>query len=86
MARPRLLALASGGGHWIQLLRLRPAFAEFDVAYVSMFDGYAGMVDGARFYTVPDASRFDVKSFAPVFAKAVRILARERPAAIVTTG
>lgn len=86
MARPRLLALASGGGHWIQLLRLRPAFEEFDVAYVSMFDGYAGMVDGARFYTVPDASRFDVKSFAPVFAKAVRILAKERPAAIVTTG
>lgn len=86
MAKPRLLALASGGGHWIQLLRLRPAFAGFDVAYVSMFDSYADTVGGARFHRVPDASRFDLKSFTPVFARAVRILKEERPAAIVTTG
>lgn len=86
MAKPRLLAIASGGGHWVQLMRLRPAFDAFETSYVSMFDGYADMVDGARFHTVPDASRFDVKSFAPVFARAVRIMARERPAAIVTTG
>ncbi len=86
MARPRLLALASGGGHWIQLLRLQPAFEGFDVAYVSMFNSYADSVAGSRFHTVPDASRFDVKSFAPVLACAVRIIARERPAAIVTTG
>ncbi|WP_213980527.1 UDP-N-acetylglucosamine--LPS N-acetylglucosamine transferase [Sphingomonas sp. dw_22] len=86
MAKPRLLALASGGGHWIQLLRLRPAFEDFDTAYVSMFESYADMLDGARFYTVPDASRFDLKSFVPVFLKAIRILARERPRVIVTTG
>lgn len=86
MAKPRLLALASGGGHWIQLLRLRPAFDGFDTAYVSMFESYAAMLDGARFYTVPDASRFNVVSFAPVFAKALKILLKERPRVIVTTG
>ena len=82
----KLLALASGGGHWVQLLRLRPAFEGFEVAYVSMFESYAGQVEGSRFYVVPDASRFDVKSFLPVFAKAVRIILKERPHAIVTTG
>ena len=86
MGKPRLLALASGGGHWIQLLRLRPAFEGWDVAYVSMFDGYAGMVEGARYYTVPDASRFDLKSFIPVFFKALKVVLKERPKAIVTTG
>jgi hypothetical protein len=25
--KPRLLAVSSGGGHWVQLLRLRSAFA-----------------------------------------------------------
>jgi UDP-N-acetylglucosamine:LPS N-acetylglucosamine transferase len=70
----------------VQLQRLRPAFAAFDTAYVSMFDSYAEMVAPARYYTVPDASRFDVRAFAPVFLRAARILAKERPKAIVTTG
>ena len=29
----RVLAISSGGGHWIQLLRLRPAFAGADVHF-----------------------------------------------------
>jgi UDP-N-acetylglucosamine:LPS N-acetylglucosamine transferase len=86
MARPKLLALASGGGHWVQLQRLRPAFSAFETVYVSMFESYAEQVEGSRYYIVPDASRFDLKSFAPVVAKALGILIRERPAAVVTTG
>jgi UDP-N-acetylglucosamine:LPS N-acetylglucosamine transferase len=86
MAKPKLIALASGGGHWVQLQRLRPAFDSFDTVYVSMFESYAEQVQGSRFYTVPDASRFDVKSFAPVFWRAVKIMLRERPRAVVTTG
>jgi UDP-N-acetylglucosamine:LPS N-acetylglucosamine transferase len=84
--KPKLLALASGGGHWVQLLRLRPAFADFETVYVSMFESYADQLDGARLHIVPDASRFDIKSFAPVFWKALKIIAKERPKAIVTTG
>jgi len=86
MARPKLIALASGGGHWVQLQRLRPAFEGFETVYVSMFESYAEQVQGSRFYTVPDASRFDLKSFAPVFFRALGIMLRERPRAIVTTG
>lgn len=84
--KPRLLALASGGGHWVQLQRLRPAFEAFDTAYVSMFESYAEQVAGSRYYIIPDASRFDLKSFLPVALKAVGILLKERPRAIVTTG
>lgn len=84
--KPKLLALASGGGHWTQLMRLRPAFAAFDTVYVSMFESYAEQVSDDRFYTIPDASRFNVRAFAPVMMSAARILMRERPAAVVTTG
>jgi UDP-N-acetylglucosamine:LPS N-acetylglucosamine transferase len=86
MRKPKVLAIASGGGHWIQLLRLRPAFDAPNCVYVSMFESYASLVEGRRYFTVPDASRFDVRSFVPVFAKAVRILLTERPTVIVTTG
>jgi UDP-N-acetylglucosamine:LPS N-acetylglucosamine transferase len=84
--RPRLLALGSGGGHWVQLLRLRPAFEGFEVAYVTMFESYAGQVPGARLHIIPDASRFDLAGFLPVAWRALKILLKERPDAIVTTG
>jgi UDP-N-acetylglucosamine:LPS N-acetylglucosamine transferase len=86
MSKPRLLAIASGGGHWVQLRRLLPAFEGFDVAFVSTFDHYASQVDGHRYYVVPNASRFELKGFLPGAWRAIRILWRERPDAIVTTG
>jgi len=78
--------MASGGGHWVQLLRLRPSFGNFRVVYVSMFDSYPELVGDAPYYTVPDASRFSVISFAPVFWRALEIIRKERPSVIVTTG
>lgn len=85
-ARPKLLACGSGGGHWIQLLRMRAGFDRHDVHYVSTFANYAEMVAPAPLYTVPDASRADPWKFVPVFARALWIMARVRPRAVVTTG
>ena len=45
--RLRVLAIASGGGHWVQLLRLRPALAECDVTYVSVDKCYRSEITGA---------------------------------------
>jgi UDP-N-acetylglucosamine:LPS N-acetylglucosamine transferase len=86
MRSPRLLAIASGGGHWVQLRRLIPAFEGFEVAYVSTFDHYVTQVAGHRYYVVPNASRFELKGFLPGAWRALKILWRERPDAIVTTG
>lgn len=84
--KPRLLAVASAGGHWVQLQRMRAAFDDFDVAYVSTSSDSANQAADARFYAIPDASRFKLKPFIPVFLAAVRIMLRERPHAVVTTG
>ena len=86
MSSPRLLAIASGGGHWVQLRRMLPAFEGFDVAFVSTFDHYVTQVAGHRYYVVPHASRFDLKGFFPGAWRALRILMKERPDAIITTG
>ncbi|QAY77493.1 hypothetical protein [Sphingosinicella sp. BN140058] len=86
MSRPRLLAVASGGGHWTQLLRMRRAFEDFDVSYVSTFEGHVDNLGGAKLYIVPDASRFDVKPFGTIFWRALKVMVKERPKVIVTTG
>ena len=70
----------------MQLLRLRDAFTNYDTAYVSMFENYSSAVPGARLYTVPDASRFSKASFVKVACRALAIMLKERPHAIVTTG
>jgi hypothetical protein len=52
-----ILVVASGGGHWVQLLRLRPAFEGTRTVYVSVQQDQAADVAPHRFYQVPDANR-----------------------------
>lgn len=80
------MAIGSGGGHWVQLLRMRRAFDRHDTAYVSTFDNYRSLVGGARYYTVRDATRFNPGALLFVLFGAIGIVARERPQVIVTTG
>src|SRR5438105_2554128 len=82
----RVLAIASGGGHWVQMQRIRPAFAGFDVAYVSVYPDYADDLDGARYYVVPDVSRASLGRLLVLVARFVAILIRERPHVVITTG
>lgn len=87
MAHPkRLLAIASGGGHWVQLLRMRDAFADFDTAYVSTFKDHGEAMSGYRLYTLPDSSRMHKLAFAKNLGQALRILLKERPHAVISTG
>lgn len=53
----RVLAVASGGGHWIQLLRLQPAFEGCRIVYVCTNSGYRYTVGSSPFYVVTDAHR-----------------------------
>ncbi len=82
----RILAIASGGGHWVQLLRLRPAFESFEVVYVSRDPSSQADVPGARFFTIGDASRSQKLAFFWVALQALWLLIRVRPSIIITTG
>ena len=82
----RILAVASGGGHWVQLLRLRPAFEGARVTYVTVRRSYASDVPGEDLRVVPDATRWNKIK---LLAMAVRILwmvATIRPDVIISTG
>ena len=79
MRPKRILAIASGGGHWIQLRRLKPLFDEFDTAYVTIHEDYRVDVPGSRFYAVTDITRMSLGRLAVLAPQLVRILLKERP-------
>ena len=85
-SRKRILAVSSGGGHWVELLRIRPAFNGGEVTYVTVRRDYEDDLDGERLYLVNDATRWNKLA---IFMMAVRILIimlRLRPDVVITTG
>ena len=57
MEKKCVLAIASGGGHWQQLIRLQPAFEKQDTVYVTTNAAYAADVPGSDIFVVTDANR-----------------------------
>jgi hypothetical protein len=84
--RTKILAIASGGGHWIQLLRLRPAFAGAELCYASVDHALAADVAGHAFYRFPDANRERKFDLVLQILRITWILLRVRPDVIVSTG
>lgn len=86
LKKKKILAIASGGGHWVQLLRLRPAFEGHDVVYVTVKAGYSTQVPGQRFYAVRDASRWNKLALLLMLVQVSLIMLWERPDVVITTG
>lgn len=78
--------MSSGGGHWVQLLRLRAAFKNADVVWVTVDAGYRFDVAEDRFHVVPDATRWDRARLAMLLVKMFWLVVRERPDVVVSTG
>lgn len=55
--KQRLLAISSGGGHWVQLLRLRPAFGGCDITYATVRRDYRVDVSDGTFMRIADCNR-----------------------------
>ena len=95
-ARPiRVMATASAGGHWVQLMRLRPSWHECDVIYVTtdpgleiplreQDQGQTGRIAG--FHTVVEANRWNKLRLVKQLFQLFRIIASNRPDVVVTTG
>jgi len=84
--RKKVLAVASGGGHWVQLLRLAPAFASFDVIFVGVSQAYRSEVAEHKFYSVTDATRWDKIALLKAAAQLAWIHWKEKPDVVVSTG
>jgi UDP-N-acetylglucosamine:LPS N-acetylglucosamine transferase len=81
-----ILAVSSGGGHWIELLRLRPAFNEHHVEYVTVRSDYRDDVQGSPFHQVNDATGWNYLGSFQLLLRMVFILLKVRPDVVVSTG
>lgn len=84
--RKKILALSSSGGHWVQLSRLIPAFEGHHVVYATVNRHYMSEVEGARFYTIMDVTRWNKAKWICAAMQLCWILLRERPDVVVSTG
>jgi len=82
----RILAVASGGGHWIQMQRLRPAFQGHDVTYVTVGPCDAESVSPSALMLIPDANARTPFRMVWLLICMAWIVLRVRPDVVITTG
>src|SRR5271165_441501 len=82
----KLMAVASGGGHWVQLLRLMPAFVDFDLIFVTVNEAYRSQVTASRFYLVNDATRWNKLGLVRMTSRLAWIIWHEKPDVVISTG
>lgn len=80
------MVATSDGGHWIQMRRILPAFEGLDVCYVGVAPEPDADMRAARYYCVRNATRRNPHWFAVIVWQLVRIVLKERPDVVVTTG
>jgi UDP-N-acetylglucosamine:LPS N-acetylglucosamine transferase len=82
----KVMAVASGGGHWVELRRIMPAFEGTEVVYVCTYPHADADLAPARYYAVRNFSRKHSAAFAVTIRQILAIVRRERPDVVVTTG
>ena len=81
------MAVASGGGHWVQLLRLREAFDDHQVVFVTVHEHYRDDLEpDDHLEIVPDATRWDRIRLVRLALRLLWLIVRHRPHVIVSTG
>lgn len=88
--RKKVLAIASSGGHWVELRRLRPVWDGCDVVYVTTSEARRKELNQdipmPSFYVVVEASRWEKFKLVKQLLQITRILLKERPQVIISTG
>ena len=92
---PKLMVVASAGGHWVQLMRLRKACDGLDVIYMTTEPGLSDIVKAMagnegnpvpNFISVTDANLSEkLRLLRQLFEDLAAVL-RHRPDVIITTG
>jgi UDP-N-acetylglucosamine:LPS N-acetylglucosamine transferase len=82
----RILAVSSGGGHWVQLQRLRSVFDGHDVAFVTVNPAYRHEVEPNRFYQINDATSWDKIGLIKMALRLLLIVLWEHPDILISTG
>lgn len=80
-----VLAVASAGGHWIQLLRLKPAFEGAKLHFMTTNQDLSKDV-AETLYVVTDANIWEKLKLIKMFMQVAWVVIKLRPDIVITTG
>jgi UDP-N-acetylglucosamine:LPS N-acetylglucosamine transferase len=82
----KIVAISSGGGHWVQLLRMRPAFEGGDVVFATVDSSYSTDVPDCEFRRICDGNMSQKLRLLRCAASVLFLLLVERPDVVISTG
>ena len=82
----RVLAVASGGGHWEQLMLLRPALDDNDTTFATTNPDLIARAQIAHSALLADCNRDQPIKSLIGFCKSIALVRRLRPQVILSTG
>lgn len=82
----KVLAISSGGGHWVQLNRLRPAFDGCDLTFATVKESYRTQIKDAKFTVIPDANRSTKLQLLKSAYSIFRTIWKIKPDVVISTG
>lgn len=86
MNKKKVLALASGGGHWKQLMLLREAFKDNNVLYVTTISGLPEESGLENYRIITDSNKDEKGRIFITFWQLFVLIAKFRPHVIISTG
>lgn len=93
--RKKVLAVSNSGGHWVQLMRLRQAWNESDITYLTTEADYEDFVMSdakerglkvPKFYSTVPASAWNKFNLIRQLLKVMWVLLLTKPDVIISTG
>jgi len=84
--KKKVIAVASDGGHWVQLLCLMPFLNKYETVFCSTNPSLSSAFDKKKYFTVTDVSRDSLFILPITVIKALLVLLYIRPQLIVSTG
>ncbi len=85
--KQKILAIASPGGHWIQLNKICNAMeSRFDIVYATPTAQYGSASSQRKVHNITDASADSKLKLIPLAFQLLMIMLKERPTAIISTG
>lgn len=83
---PKVLAIASGGGHWEQLMMLREDMSAYEIVFATTGPGLAERSKISNSYLITDCNRDRVLDNLRCIRDLIKIFAKERPNIVMSTG
>lgn len=82
----KILAVASGGGHWKQLMLLNPAFEGCNIKYITTIKGLPEQEDIENYQIVKDSNKDEKLSLLITLVQMFFVIIKYRPDFVVSTG